>query len=96
MDPNNMTLMQWILVGGTLGLVVGFVPLITGFVKKNLKFGILGFLASIIGGLILGLLLAIPIAAVFTWLILRGRREPVEVRVVNETPIDVSLNKTND
>jgi hypothetical protein len=96
MDLSSVTLTQWILIGGALGLTVGLVPLILGFVKKQAKFGIFGFLGSIIGGSLLGLLLAVPVSGVFTWLILRGRKEPSEVVVVNETPIDVSLNKAND
>lgn len=96
MDPTSISLSQWILIGGGLGLLVGLVPLILGFVKKNLKFGVFGFLGSIIGGAVLGLLLAIPIAGLFTWLIFRGRSAPVEVVVVNENPIDVSLKKPYD
>ena len=79
MDPTNMTAMQWIMIGGALGLVFGLVPLITGIIKKNIQFGIYGLLGSIAGGAVLGLLLAVPIAAVFTWLIVRGPKKPVEV-----------------
>lgn len=78
MDPNNITLIQWILIGGGLGLMVGLIPLIFGFVKKNLKFGVFGFLGSIIGGALLGLILAIPVAGIFTWLIVRGSKSTAE------------------
>jgi hypothetical protein len=96
MDLSSVTLTQWILIGGALGLAVGLVPLILGFVKKNTKLGVFGFLGSIIGGSILGLLLAIPVAGIFVWLILRGRKELAEVVVLNETPIEISLNNAND
>lgn len=79
MDPTSITLTQWILIGGGLGLLVGLVPLILGFVKKNLKFGVFGFLGSIIGGAVLGLLLAIPVAAIFTWLIIRGSGKNADI-----------------
>ncbi|MBK8465338.1 MAG: hypothetical protein IPL32_05860 [Chloracidobacterium sp.] len=78
MDPSNITMTQWILIGGGLGLLTGLVPLILGFVKKNLKVGLLGFFGSIIGGAVLGLLLAIPVAGIFTWLILRSSVKSAE------------------
>jgi hypothetical protein len=36
-----------------------------------LKLGILGLIASTVGGALLGLLLAVPFAAIFMWLIIR-------------------------
>ena len=96
MDTSNLSPFVWILLGGSLGLVVGLVPLIAGFVKKNTRFALLGFACSIVGGAILGLLLAVPVAAVFTWLILRKPKAPAEVVVVDQNPIDVSLNDPTD
>lgn len=78
MDPTQITPQQAIiygaLVSAALGFVVGLVPLVLGFVKGNKKFGFLGLIASVIGGAILGLLLAIPAAAIFSFLIIRGAR----------------------
>ncbi len=71
MDPTSMTTGQRILFGAGVGLVVGLVPLICGIVKGKAKLGIVGFAASIVGGSIFALLLAAPVSAVFTWLILR-------------------------
>lgn len=96
MDPTRMTVTQWILVGGAFGLVIGLVPLVTGFIKKNLKYGFFGFVGSLIGGALLGLLLAIPVAAIFTWLILRRPKAPSEVVIVNQDPIDVSMKEGSD
>jgi hypothetical protein len=81
MEPTNMTTMQWILIGGGLGFVIGLVPLITGIVKKNYKFGILGVLGAAVGGTVLGLLLAVPVAAIFTWLIFKNARGDSELHV---------------
>jgi len=54
-----------------IGFVIGLIPLVIGIVKKKLKLGVLGLLASTVGGAILGLILALPFAAIFTWLILK-------------------------
>ena len=59
------------LVTAGIGFVVGLVPLVIGIVKKKLKLGVFGLLASTVGGALLGLILALPFAAVFTWLILK-------------------------
>jgi hypothetical protein len=79
-----------------LGLLFGLIPLIFGFIKKERSYAVFGFLGSIIGGAILGIFLSIPIAAIFTWLILRNtKNQPVEVKTVNENPIDVKVNNSN-
>lgn len=54
-----------------LGILLGAIPLVLGFIRKERSYAVFGFLGSIIGGAILGLLLSIPVAAIFTWLILR-------------------------
>ena len=64
-----------------LGLIFGLIPLISGFIKKKRSYAVFGFLGSIIGGAILGILLSIPIAAIFTWLILRRPKN-----INNQTP----------
>jgi len=63
--------MYGVLITACVGFVVGLVPLIFGIVKKQLKLGILGLIASTVGGALLGLLLAVPFAAIFMWLIVR-------------------------
>ena len=78
MDPNTLTTQQAIILGvlinAAVGVVIGLIPLILGFVKRNIKYGVFGFLASIAGGAILGVLLSIPAAAIFSWLIVRDPR----------------------
>ena len=54
-----------------LGILFGLAPLIFGFIKKDRSYAVFGFLGSIIGGAILGIFLSIPVAILFTWLILR-------------------------
>ena len=84
------------IVNAAIGFVFGLIPLIAGFVKKNIRFGLIGLAASTVGGAILGIILSIPAAAVFTWLIVRGPKKPVEVIVVNQEPIDVAVKEGDD
>jgi hypothetical protein len=65
-----------ILFNTALGFVLGLIPLVLGFVRGRVKYGLLGLAASIIGGAILGVILSIPAALIFTWLVLR--RQPAE------------------
>jgi hypothetical protein len=60
------------LLNAGIGLLVGLAPLVLGFMRDRKKLGILGMAASIIGGAILGLLLSIPAAGLFVWLIVQG------------------------
>ena len=60
------------LIGGAVGLVLGLVPLVAGLIKKKIRLGFFGLVASTVGGAILGIFLSIPAMAVFTWLILRS------------------------
>lgn len=100
MDPTKMTTQEAIvyaaLINAGIGFVLGLIPLITGFVKRNIKYGLIGFVASIVGGAVFGIILAIPASVIFTWLIIRGAKKPVEVIVVNQEPIDVSVNSGDD
>jgi len=52
------------------GLLMGLIPLILGIKKKNRNLGILGFIVSIICGIITPILL-IVIVPIFVWLIFR-------------------------
>ena len=75
MEQINLTYREAILYSSLIhtfiGLLLGLIPLVLGFIKKERSYGVFGFLGSIIGGAILGLLLSIPVAAIFSWLILR-------------------------
>jgi len=88
------------MIGAALGLLLGLIPLVLGFIKKERKYAMFGFLGSLIGGALLGIFLSIPITAIFTWLILRNPNnepiKPIEVKVVNETPIDVKVENSEN
>jgi hypothetical protein len=75
MEPIRISTQQaylyTMLITAAIGFVVGLVPLVIGVVKGKAKLGILGLVASTIGGALLGLLLSIPAAAIFVWLILK-------------------------
>lgn len=59
------------LAHAVIGLLLGLIPLVLGFIKKERSYAVFGFLGAIIGGAILGIFLSVPVAAIFTWLILR-------------------------
>lgn len=58
-----------LLLNAGLGALLGLIPLVVGFIKHQRKHAFLGLILSIVGGAILGLALAIPVAAVMTWII---------------------------
>ncbi|MBQ2954523.1 MAG: hypothetical protein IJE07_13410 [Clostridia bacterium] len=53
------------------GLVVGAVPAICGAIKQKIGLAIGGFAACVGASLLLGLLLAIPVCALFLFLIFK-------------------------
>jgi hypothetical protein len=78
-----------------LGALLGLIPLILGVIRKRTKIGVLGFLAAIIGNALLGILVSIPIIGLCVYLILK-QSNPTEVRVVNENPIDVKIDNSEN
>ena len=75
MNPSEMSQSQLILYAVLLntafGFVLGLIPLVLGFVKGRVKYGLFGLAASVVGGALLGVILSIPAALIFTWLVLR-------------------------
>jgi hypothetical protein len=73
MEPINVTERDFyiyaLLINAALGFLFGLIPLVFGILKGQRKYAFLGLILSVAGGAILGLLLAIPVAAIFTWLI---------------------------
>jgi hypothetical protein len=53
------------------GAICGLVPLVYGLARGRTGLAVGGFLACVVGGIILGVLLAVPLAALFAWLIWR-------------------------
>ena len=74
----NEVLVYFALINIVLGLLFGSFPLIAGLKMKNRNYAVYGFVGSVIGGAILGVLLSYPIAIIFTWLILRKPAETIE------------------
>lgn len=82
-----------ILINIFLGFLFGTFPLLFGIKMNNRKYGVYGFIGSIIGGAILGVFLSYPIAAVFTWLIVKKSfaEDSVDDAVVNENAAEVEI-----
>ena len=60
------------LIGALLsGLFTGGIVMVVGVVKDQILLGVVGFIACVISAILLGLLLAIPVAGVFSWYILK-------------------------
>lgn len=95
-EPLRITYKEAILYAALLqaiiGLLLGLIPLIVGIFRKKAKLGVLGLVASTVGGAILGLFLSVPAVGLFLWLILKKpeKIEPQQV-VVNENSIDVNV-----
>ena len=62
------------------GGIIGLIPLILGINKGQKQLGIIGFACCIGGSFILGLLLSIPIAIVFTVIILNKANSPSQFK----------------
>ena len=63
---------EFIIIGALVGIAVGMIPAISGAVKGKIELAIGGFFACAVSGAILGLLLAVPVCAVFTYLIFKN------------------------
>jgi uncharacterized membrane protein len=78
--------------GVLVGLICGVIPLFFSTGKDRLQLGFGGLLACVISGLLLGLLLALPVAVVFLWLIFRHSVEvPFEVQARNRRLVIIVL-----
>jgi len=76
MDANSAFLFGAIIGSIISGAIVGAIPAIVGAVKGRIGLGIGGFFACLGGSLILGLILSVPICAVFMFLIFRQKTTP--------------------
>jgi uncharacterized membrane protein len=78
--------------GLLLGLICGVIPLFFSTGRNRLKLGFGAVVACVISGLLLGLLLAIPVAVLFLWLIFRHSVEvPFEVQARNRRLVIIVL-----
>src|SRR5262245_12094090 len=79
-DPNSSAFLIGALVGACLvGCLCGALPLSVGLAMKRYGLAIGGFITCLVGGLILGVLLAGPAAIVFT-IIIASLGKPVSRR----------------
>ena len=67
-------MLNFVLLGIFAGILVGIIPAIYGASKNKIGIGILGFFVCSIAGAILGLLLAVPCAAIFIWYIAKDNK----------------------
>jgi uncharacterized membrane protein len=66
------------------GLICGVIPLYFSTGRDRVKLGLAALAACVAGGIVLGLLLAVPLAAFFLWRILRaGERVPFQTQAQN-------------
>ena len=78
--------------GFLAGLICGVIPLFFSAGKNRLKLGFGAVAACVVGGLLLGVLLAIPMAVAFLWLIFRNAAEvPFEVQARNRRLVIIVL-----
>ena len=66
---------ELLMVALVLGAVIGAIPAISGAVKGKIGLAIGGFFACVGANLILGLLLSVPICALFMFLIFKKPKE---------------------
>lgn len=78
MDPTKMStqevMMYAALFNAGIGLVLGLIPLVLGFVKCRVKYGVIGLLTCLVGGAILGVILSVPAMIFFSWLTIKGSK----------------------
>lgn len=78
------------IANAVLGVLFGFFPLIAGLILEKRKYGILAFIGSILGGALAGVFLSFPVAAVFTWLIVkRSAADKTQAVETVANPIDL-------
>ena len=61
-----------VIIGAIItGAIIGAIPAICGAIKQKMGLAIGGFFACLVSSLILGMILAIPVCAVFLFLIFK-------------------------
>lgn len=53
------------------GSILGAIPAICGAIKGKIQLAIIGFFACLVSSFILGMILGIPVCAIFLWLIFK-------------------------
>lgn len=68
-----------------MGLIIGAIPAIAGGIKGKLAVGFGGFVACVIGSLILGMILSIPLCALFMYVIFQKSDDQKDVYEDDDT-----------
>jgi hypothetical protein len=77
MSPEQARAIGMIVGAVTVGILYGLVPLLFGLKRQRVGLAWAGFAASTAGGFILGLIGAVPMAAIFTgWIAMIGSPRP--------------------
>lgn len=71
MGTYKITYFDLVVFGAILGYILGFIPLIFGIVRQKIRLGIFGLVLTILAGSLASFILALPMVAIFVWLITR-------------------------
>ncbi len=97
-DPIQLSTPQAVIyvaiINAGIGFFLGLIPLLLGYLYKQLKTGILAIVVATLGGSIVGIFASIPAAIIFTWLIVRKSRSAVQIPV--DDPIKDPVKPTID
>jgi MFS family permease len=98
MEPIRITYNEWIAYaaasGVIIGVLLGLIPLILGVKKRNRKYGMYGFVGSVIGGAFAPII-PIIVVSIFSWLILRKSKADLPPPNSSETNSDVTSDSEN-
>jgi hypothetical protein len=87
-------LLIYVLANISIGILLGLIALILGIKKKNRKYGMYGFVGSVIGGAVTPVI-SIIIVSIFSWLILRKSKADLPPPNSSETNSDVTSDSEN-
>ncbi|MBQ1837539.1 MAG: hypothetical protein II131_03195 [Neisseriaceae bacterium] len=73
-------LVELLMIALVMGAVIGAIPAISGAVKGKIGLAIGGFFACVGANLVLGLLLSVPVCALFMFLIFKKPQESKELK----------------
>jgi len=86
-------LLLYVLANIIIGILLGLIPLILGIRKKNRKYGMYGFVGSVIGGAV-SPIISVIVISVFSWLLLRKPKAGIPPNS-NKTDSSETLNSEN-
>ena len=76
----NELLLYVFAAGIVIGILLGLIPLILGIKRKNRKYGMYGFVGSVIGGAITPII-SVIVVAIFSWLIVRNSKTDLSAQL---------------